>query len=85
VVTVEEMQELLLTREEELTRREEALTVREEKVRISEKSLTQVSAALDIEWAHAEAIHQEYLDKIQAHTDRGKQLLDLDKMLGERK
>jgi hypothetical protein len=37
--TVEEMQELLLVREEELTWREEALTAREEKARISEKAL----------------------------------------------
>jgi hypothetical protein len=48
---VEEMQELLLAREEELTRREEALSVREEKAMISKKTLTQVSAALDVERA----------------------------------
>jgi hypothetical protein len=65
-------------------RREETLTTREEKARIFEKALTQVSAALDAERAKAKATHQEYLDMIQAHTDHGKQVLDLDKMLGER-
>jgi hypothetical protein len=56
-----------------------------EKARISKKALAQVCSALDAKWAMAEASRQEYLDKIQAHTDRGKQVLDLDKMLGERK
>jgi hypothetical protein len=55
VVTVEEMLELLLMREEELTQREETLTAREEKVRISEKALAQVSAALDAERAKDKA------------------------------
>jgi hypothetical protein len=85
VETIEEMQKLLLSWEEELMWREEALVVREEKVKISEKSLTQVSATLDTEWAQAEATQQEYLDKIQAHTDHGKHVPDLNKMLGERK
>jgi hypothetical protein len=85
VVMVEEMQELLLAREEELTWREESLAAREEKVRISEKALAQVSVAVDAERVKAEATQQEYLNRIQAHTDCGKQVLDLDKMLGERK
>jgi hypothetical protein len=85
MATIEEMQELLLTREEELTRREEALAVREGKARISKKAITQVSATLGMEWAQAEATRWEYLDKIQAHTDHGNQVLDLDNMLGERK
>jgi hypothetical protein len=54
-------------------------------VRISKKALTQVSAALDVEWAKVKATRQEYLDKIQVHTDRCKQVLDLNKMLGEGK
>jgi hypothetical protein len=66
-------------------RREEALIARGEKARISKKALAQVYYALDAKWTMAEASRQEYLDKIQAHTDRGKQVLDLDKMLGERK
>jgi hypothetical protein len=85
MATIEEMQELLLTREEELTRREEALAAREGKARISKKAITQVSATLGTEWAQAEATRWEYLDKIQAHTDHGNQVLDLDNMLGERK
>jgi ribosomal protein L16 Arg81 hydroxylase len=85
VAMVEELQELLLTREEELTRREQALAAREEKMRISKKALTHVSAALDAERAKAEAARQEYLEKIQAHTDRDMQVLDLNKMLGKRK
>jgi predicted ribosome quality control (RQC) complex YloA/Tae2 family protein len=85
VETIEEMQKLLLSWEEELMWREEALVVREEKVKISEKSLTQVSATLDTEWAQAEATQQEYLDKIQARTDHGNQVLHLDRMLGKRK
>jgi hypothetical protein len=72
-------------REEELTRREEALVVKEEKARISEKALTQGSTALDAEQAWAEATRQEYLDKIQAHIDHSNHVLDLDRMLGERK
>jgi hypothetical protein len=59
--------------------------VREEKARIFEKPLAQVSAALDAERAQVEATQQEYLDKIQAHTDCSNQVLDLDRMLGERK
>jgi hypothetical protein len=55
VVTIEEMQEILLMREEEITRREEALVVREEKARISEKAVTQVSTTLDMELAQDEA------------------------------
>jgi hypothetical protein len=83
--TVEEMQELLLVREEELTWREETLTVREEKARISEKALAQVNVALDAERAKADATQHEYLDKIHAHTNRVKQVLNLDKMLREKK
>jgi hypothetical protein len=45
-----------------------------EKVRISGKALAQVSAA-----------RQEYLDKIEAHTDCGKLVLNLDKMLEEKR
>jgi hypothetical protein len=48
-------EELLLAREEELTRREEAHATREEKKRISKKALAQVSAALNVEQAQAEA------------------------------
>jgi hypothetical protein len=48
-VIVEEMPEVLLTREEQLPQREEALAVREEKARISKKALSQVSTALDME------------------------------------
>jgi hypothetical protein len=59
--------------------------VREEKARTYEKALIQVSVALDVERAQAEATRQEYLDKIQAHTDCANKVLDLDKMLGERK
>jgi hypothetical protein len=55
VVTIEEMQEILLMLEEEITRREEALVVREEKARISEKAVTQVSTTLDTELAQDEA------------------------------
>jgi hypothetical protein len=55
--------------------------VREEMVTISEKALVQGSAALDAEWTKAEAIQQEYLDKIQAHTTHGKHILGLDKIL----
>jgi hypothetical protein len=77
--------EELLVREGELTRREETLTTREEKEKISEKALTQVSAALDEEWTKGEAARQEYLGKIEAHTARGKLVLDIDKMLGEKR
>jgi hypothetical protein len=85
VATVEEIKELFLMHEEEPTRKEQALTMREEKVRISVKALTQVSVALDAERAKAKATQQEYLDKIQTHTDRGNKVHDPDRMLGERK
>jgi hypothetical protein len=49
VMAVEKLQELLLTREEELTRREEALTTREEKEGITEKAHAKVSAGLNAE------------------------------------
>jgi hypothetical protein len=84
-VVVEELHELLLTREEELMRREEALAEREEKAGISEKALAKVSADLDEEWNNAEATQKEYLDKIQAHTPHAKHSLSLDKLLGEKK
>jgi hypothetical protein len=77
--------EELLVREGELTQREETLTTREEKEMISEKALTQVSPALDEEWTKGEAARQEYLGKIEAHTARGKLVLDIDKMLGEKR
>ncbi len=74
----EELQELLLTREE-------VLTIQEEKARISEKSLSKVSADLDAEWAKAKATRKEYIDKMETHTARAKHSLGLDKMLGEKK
>jgi hypothetical protein len=76
--------EELLVREGELTQREETLTTREEEM-ISEKAHTQVSPALDEEWTKGEAAQQEYLGKIEAHTARGKLVLDIDKMLGEKR
>jgi hypothetical protein len=72
------LQEHLLVREE-LSWREEALVAREE------KALVYVSSDLDAEWAKAEATQKEYLDKMEAHTSRTKNSLDLDKMLGEKK
>jgi hypothetical protein len=77
--------EELLAREGELTRREEAFTGREEKARISEKAHAQVSASLDEEQTKAEAALQEYLDKMAEHTARGRQVLNFDKMLGEKR
>jgi hypothetical protein len=49
--------------------------MREEKVRISEKALAHVNATLSTEWAKAEATRQEYLDKLQAHTNSSKSLI----------
>jgi hypothetical protein len=81
-VVVEE----LLAREGELTRREEALIAREEKVRISEKALAcPVSASLDEVRTKVEAARQEYLNKMAVHTARGRQVIDFDKMLGEKR
>jgi hypothetical protein len=54
LVAAEELQNLLLTWQEELTQREDALTAWEEKVGISEKAFAKVSADLDAEWAKAE-------------------------------
>jgi predicted NUDIX family NTP pyrophosphohydrolase len=39
---------------------------------------------LDEERTKAEAAQQKYLDKIEAHTVRGKLVLNLDKILGEK-
>jgi peptide deformylase len=75
----------LLPREGELTRREEALSVREEKARISKKACAQVSASLDEEWTKAEADQQGYLNKMAEHTTHSKQVLDFNKMLGEKR
>jgi hypothetical protein len=55
----------------------------EEKARISKKALVQVRAALDAERTKAESTHQ-YLNKIEAHTARGRHFLDVDKMLGKK-
>jgi hypothetical protein len=54
VAVFEELQELLLTREE-------ALTMWEEKTGILERALTKVGANLDVEWIKAEATQKEYL------------------------
>jgi hypothetical protein len=54
-------------------------------VSISEKALTQISAALNAEWAKGEATWKVYLDKMEAHNARAKHSLRLDKMLGNRK
>jgi hypothetical protein len=61
---VEELQELLLVREEKLTWREEALTAWEEQAWIFKKTLAKVSADLDAEQPKADATRKEYLDKI---------------------
>jgi hypothetical protein len=82
---VEEVQELLLTQEEELTRREEALAAWEEKAGIIEKVIAKVSADLDSERNKAQATQKEYLDKMVAHNTHAKDSLGLDKMLGEKK
>jgi hypothetical protein len=81
-VAVEEFQESLLVWEDDLTRRDEALTMREAKAGIFEKALAQVSITLNVERDKVEATWQEYLDKIQAHSDRAKTSLGLDKILG---
>jgi hypothetical protein len=44
-----------------------------------------VSADLDAKWVKTEAICQEYLNKMRAHTSHAKHTLSLDKMLGENK
>jgi hypothetical protein len=54
VAVFEELQELLLAREE-------ALTMWEEKTGILERALTKVGANLDVEWIKAEATQKEYL------------------------
>jgi hypothetical protein len=76
---------LSIVLEEELTRREDALDTREEMAWISEKTLTTVSADFNAERAKAEATRKEFLNKIEAHTTRGRQFLGLDEMLGEKK
>jgi hypothetical protein len=81
-VAVEEFQESLLVWEDDLTRRDEALTMREAKAGIFEKALAQVSITLNVERDKVEATWQEYLDKIQAHSDHTKTSLGLDKILG---
>jgi hypothetical protein len=57
----------------------------EEKARIFEKALVKVSSDLYTKRVKTKATHQEYLDKMRAHTDHGKHTLVLDKMLGEKK
>jgi hypothetical protein len=84
-MVAEELQELLLTWEEELMWREEVLAAWEEKVGISEKALAKVNANLAAEQAKAEATRQEYLNKMAAHTSRAKHSLGLDKMIREKK
>jgi hypothetical protein len=82
---VEELQEQLLAKEEELTCREEALAMWEEKVKISENALFKVSVDFDAERATIGPTRQVYLDKMRAHTGHIKHTLGLDKMLGEKK
>jgi predicted dithiol-disulfide oxidoreductase (DUF899 family) len=49
VAVVEELQEQLLAREEELTRRMEALAAWEKSIGVSERALVKVSQDLDME------------------------------------
>jgi hypothetical protein len=44
-----------------------------------------VSASLVEVWTKVEAARQEYLNKMAVHTARGRQVLDFDKMLGEKR
>jgi TnpA family transposase len=44
-----------------------------------------VSQDLDVKWVKTEATHQEYLEKMCAHTAHTKHTLSLDKILGEKK
>jgi hypothetical protein len=83
--SVEELLELLLTREEDFTWREEVLAAWEEKVGNLEKALTKGSADLDAIWTKAEATQKEYLNKMVTHTTRTKHSLSFDKILGEKK
>jgi hypothetical protein len=84
-MVMDELQEKLLAREEELTQREDALVTLEEKARIYDRALVKVSTDRDAKWAKTKATHQEYLNKMHAHTARAKHTLSLDKMLGEKK
>jgi hypothetical protein len=85
LAVAEELQEQLLTCEEELTRREEALAAWEWKARIFEMALVKVSANLDVERAKIKATQKEYLDKMETHTTHAQHSLDLHMMLGEKK
>jgi hypothetical protein len=77
--------EEFLVWEGELTQREEALAMREDETRISEQALVQASTVLDEERAKDNPTRQEYLNKIEAHTTGGKHVLDLDRVLAEKK
>jgi hypothetical protein len=72
-------------RQQLLTREEEAIAVREKGVGVSERALVKVSQDLDAKWVKTKATHQEYLEKMCAHTARTKHTLSLDKILGRRK
>jgi hypothetical protein len=54
-------------------------------VRISEKALAQDNTFLDEERTKEEAARQEYLNKMAEHTARDRQVLNFDKMLGEKR
>jgi hypothetical protein len=55
MAVVTELQEQLLTGEEQLTLREEALAVWEASIEVSERALGKVSLELDAEWSMTEA------------------------------
>jgi hypothetical protein len=55
MAVVTELQEQLLTGEEQLTLREEALAVWEASIKVSERALGKVSLELDAEWSMTEA------------------------------
>jgi hypothetical protein len=79
---VEELQEQLLAREEELTRRMEALGAWEKSIGVSKRALVKVSQDLDMEQVKTEATRLEYLKKMRTHTTHVKHTLVLNKMLG---
>jgi hypothetical protein len=54
-------------------------------VSISEHALVQVSTTLDVERAKVNATRQVYLNMMKPHTAHGKHVLDLGKILAEKK
>jgi hypothetical protein len=80
---VEELQEQLLAREQEMNSREGAIATWEDGITSSERSLGRACMERNANHAQTEAIRQDYLTRSRALTSSFKDSINFNKMLEE--